>query len=223
MNRIKYQISSIRGKEIACNNTHLQDTTSTLKKKKETKERKKRSLSCSSAPFVLKARQFLGFTLYRQRKCGWTQLKCVSSPVQSRVETASSSLNVFNDSWFMPWDTRRCQVIFEFQQVYRGIGVGNCRQVGQKNREARRPSSMLIDSWCGHVLWRGSIAKNVGVRSASMEEIRVANAQRHENYIFDGYTLDEEMYLGHRVLIPSILIILHFFFSFNSYQELFYI
>lgn len=54
-----------------------------------------------------------------------------------------------------------------------------------------------------------------------MEEIRVANAQRHENYIFDGYTLDEKMYLGHRVLIPSILIILHFFFLLIRFKNYF--
>lgn len=43
-NRIKYQISSMRGKEIACNNTHLQNTTSTLKKKKRNERKEKTKL-----------------------------------------------------------------------------------------------------------------------------------------------------------------------------------
>lgn len=46
-------------------------------------------------------------------------------------------------------------------------------------------------------------------------------ATARELYFRWIHELDEEMYLGHRVLIPSILIILHFFFLLIQFKNYF--
>lgn len=73
---------------------------------------------------------------------------------RSIVNLASKSriviVSVFNDSWFpggKARDTRRCQVIFQFQEV-RSILVSEI--VDKPGKKIAQPSSMLIDSWCGH-------------------------------------------------------------------------
>lgn len=102
-------------------------------------------------------------------------------------------------------------------EVYWGIGIGNCRQVGQKNR------STLVDTdrflmwprFCvvqSRKTWRQvrQYGRDKGGKRAMARELYFRWIHWTKSIL-------------NNFLIPSILVILYFcFFSFNSIQKLFY-